>query len=176
MSGELYKFSGSWGSAAAGAAALSHVVTGGIGAAVLPEATAAPTISASHRLSSQVTEVYSRAEIDAKFEVVQERAKASQIASDGKLDRLLDAVSVLSRELSDFKSESKANAVSLRSEVRDDNKNTRNAIWAVSIGAAALAVALVALTFSAQGSMMTAAGNTLSAFQAGQSVPNGGVK
>lgn len=115
-------------------------------------ASAKPANKASFARSagSNQMDTYSRAEIDAILEASAANARTGQVASEGKLDRALDAISRLSEDLK-----------GLRDDVRSENRTTRWSIW--GLGVAMAAIILGVLAFAA-----TSNGNIISAFSAGQ--------
>ena len=114
-----------------------------------------------------VTDTYSKAELDAKLALDAERAARASDGIAGKVDRVLDAIAAIGKDLADFKKDARADASALRIEVRDDYKNTRNTLIGVAVGAVGIVLAIIALTYGMAGNMTTANGNVLAAFGAG---------
>lgn len=96
-------------------------------------------------------DAYSKVEIDAKLAVVAAENRTDRVASDGKLDRALDAITRLSADMKGF-----------RDEIASESRTTRWSIW--GLAAAMMAIVVGVLAFAA-----TANGNIVSAFAAGQS-------
>lgn len=101
-----------------------------------------------------MSDTISRDELSARLEAVEARTETRIVELSGKVDRLVDAVSSLSSTVE---------------EGRSDNKFTRWTIAGLAVGMFGVVISLISLIYTAQGTMTTANGNVLSAFQAGQS-------
>lgn len=99
-------------------------------------------------IMTEAASTYSKVEVDAKFEAQAAKAETARVGLEGKLDRVLDAVSGLKSDL--------AREIGA---VKADNKNTRGVIAGVFIGTVLAALAALWATQS----------NLLSAFSAGLS-------
>lgn len=111
---------------------------------------------------------YSKSEIDAKLALSAEKAGRSTDGIASQLALVLSGLERLTKDVHDFKLEAKADAVLMRSEVKDDYKNVKNTLIGVAVGAVGIVIAIVALAYTQAGNMTTANGNVLSAFSAGQ--------
>ena len=121
-----------------------------------------------HTMSEPVT----RAEMDANLRVVKAEAETVRTGLEGKLDRVLDAIAGIGRDVAEFKTDTKTAIGNLATEVKDDYKNTRSTINNFAIGSLAIVLTVVlaisVLVWSAQGNMATQNGNVLSAFGSGK--------
>jgi hypothetical protein len=102
----------------------------------------------------------SRDELTARLETIEAKAEGRQGVLDGKLDRVLDQMAALSRNVSDYRDDVKT----VNQTVKSENLFTR---WTLIGTVIAVALGVLGLLLTFQGSMTTANGNVLGAFQAG---------
>ena len=119
-----------------------------------------------------MTDTYSKTEIDAKMALNAERAGRASDGIASKMDRLLDAITAIGKDVADFKADSKASITALAADVKTDYQNTRSTINNFALGSLAIVITVVlgvvVLVWAAQGNMTTANGNVLSAFGSGK--------
>lgn len=97
-----------------------------------------------------MNESVSREELRLHIDLLEQKAETRQVVIEGKIDRLVESISALSGSVG---------------EVKKDNSFTR---WSIAGIAVTTALAAVGIIVATQGTMTTANGNVLSAFQAGQ--------
>ena len=102
-----------------------------------------------------------RDELRLHIDLIEQKAETRQAVTDGKLERIADAVDVLTKTLTSQMADLKSDVA----EVKSDNKNTR---WAIAGIVLASALAVVGIVVTTQGTMTTANGNVLAAFGAGK--------
>jgi hypothetical protein len=90
-----------------------------------------------------VTEGITRAELDARFATAEAKAETARVGLEGKIDRVLDAISGLKEHVGDQVERLNQKLEDEVEQVRDDNKTTRTVTLVTIIISVIAAVAAI---------------------------------